>query len=60
MSGSFDSMRWNVCVHRPDLGLYSHPKVGGVFFWGGGGGWGREGGDGGERGGGGEWSQKPC
>ena len=19
-------MRWNACVHRPDLGLYSHPK----------------------------------
>ena len=25
-SGSFESVRWNVCVHRPDLGLYSHPK----------------------------------
>ena len=27
MSGSFESMRWNACVHRLDLGLYSHPKV---------------------------------
>ena len=26
MSGSFDSLRWNVCVHILDLGLYSHPK----------------------------------
>ena len=26
MSGSFYSMRWNACVHRLDLGLYSHPK----------------------------------
>ena len=26
MSGSFESMRWNACVHRLDLGLYSHPK----------------------------------
>ena len=25
-SGSFESMRWNACVHRLDLGLYSHPK----------------------------------
>ena len=25
-SGSFESVRWNACVHRPDLGLYSHPK----------------------------------
>ena len=23
-------MRWNTCVHRLDLGLYSHPKE----FWG--------------------------
>ena len=30
MSGSFESMRWNACVHRLDLGLYSHPKE----FWG--------------------------
>ena len=22
----FESLRWNACVHRPDLGLYSHPK----------------------------------
>ena len=26
MSGSFESVRWNTCVHRLDLGLYSHPK----------------------------------
>ena len=26
MSGSFESARWNACVHRLDLGLYSHPK----------------------------------
>ena len=25
-SGSFESVRWNACVHRLDLGLYSHPK----------------------------------
>ena len=25
-SGSFESERWNACVHRLDLGLYSHPK----------------------------------
>ena len=31
MSGSFESVRWNDCVHRLDLGLYSHPKE----FWGG-------------------------
>ena len=30
MSGSFESMRWNACVHRLDLGLYSHP----IDFWG--------------------------
>ena len=30
MSGSFESVRWNACVHRLDLGLYSHPKG----FWG--------------------------
>ena len=30
MSGSFESFRWNACVHRIDLGLYSHPKE----FWG--------------------------
>ena len=30
MSGSFGSVRWNACVHRLDLGLYSHPKE----FWG--------------------------
>ena len=22
----FESVRWNVCVHRLDFGLYSHPK----------------------------------
>ena len=26
MSGSFGSVRWNACVHRLDLGLYSHPE----------------------------------
>ena len=26
MSGSFESLRWNACVHRLHLGLYSHPK----------------------------------
>ena len=26
MSGSFESVRWTACVHRLDLGLYSHPK----------------------------------
>ena len=30
MSGSFESVRWNTCAHRLDLGLYSHPKE----FWG--------------------------
>ena len=30
MSGSLESMQWNTCVHRLDLGLYSHPKE----FWG--------------------------
>ena len=29
-SGSFESVRWNACVLRLDLGLYSHPKE----FWG--------------------------
>ena len=29
MSGSFESVWWNACVHRLDLGLYSHPKE----FW---------------------------
>ena len=29
-TGSFRSVRWNACVHRLDLGLYSHPKE----FWG--------------------------
>ena len=33
-SGSFESVRWNACVHRLDLGLYSHPKdfLGGIEF----------------------------
>ena len=26
MSESVDSVRWNACVHRLDLALYSHPK----------------------------------
>ena len=26
MSGSFESVRWKACVHRLDLGSYSHPK----------------------------------
>ena len=26
MSGSFESLRWNACVHILDLGLYSHWK----------------------------------
>ena len=26
MSGSFESIQWNGCVHRLDLRLYSHPK----------------------------------
>ena len=26
MSGSFESLWWNACVHRLDLSLYSHPK----------------------------------
>ena len=26
MSGSFETVPWNACVHRLDLGLYSHPK----------------------------------
>ena len=30
MSGYFESVQWNACVHRLDLGLYSHPKE----FWG--------------------------
>ena len=29
MSGSVESVRWNACVHRLDLSLYSHPKE----FW---------------------------
>ena len=29
MSGSLASVRRNACVHRPDLGFYSHPKE----FW---------------------------
>ena len=30
MSGSFESVRRNACVHRLDLGIYSHPKEFGV------------------------------
>ena len=30
MSGSFESVRWNACVHKLDLDLYSHLKE----FWG--------------------------
>ena len=30
MSGSFESVQWNACVNRLDLGLYCHPKE----FWG--------------------------
>ena len=30
MSGSFESVRRNACVHRLDLGLSSHP----IEFWG--------------------------
>ena len=26
MSGSFESVQWNACVHRLDLGLNSHQK----------------------------------
>ena len=26
MSGSFESLKWNVCAHRLDLDLYSHSK----------------------------------
>ena len=25
-SGSFESVRWNACVHKLDFGLYSHPN----------------------------------
>ena len=30
MSGFFESVPWNACVHRLDLHLYSNPKE----FWG--------------------------
>ena len=26
MSGPLESLRWNACVHRLDLGLHFHPK----------------------------------
>ena len=26
MSGFLESVQWNACVHRLDLGLYSHPR----------------------------------
>ena len=29
MPESLESVRWNTCVHRLDLGLYSHPEE----FW---------------------------
>ena len=32
MSASSESVRWNACAHRLDLGIYSHPKEFGVFF----------------------------
>ena len=31
MSGPFESVGWNVCVHRPDLGLCSHQKE--LYQW---------------------------
>ena len=30
ISGCFESVRWNACMHRLDLGLYTNPKE----FWG--------------------------
>ena len=30
MPGSLESVRWNACVHRQELGLFSHLKE----FWG--------------------------
>ena len=30
MSRSFEPVRWNTCVYKLDLGLYSHPEE----FWG--------------------------
>ena len=33
MSGSFESVRWNACVHRLDLGSYSHPEEECVFLF---------------------------
>ena len=30
MSRSLESVRWNACVHKLDLDLYTHPKE----FWG--------------------------
>ena len=36
MSGAFESLRWNACMHRLDLVLYSHPEE--FCFAGGGGG----------------------
>ena len=26
MSGTFESLQWNACVHRLDIGLYSYSK----------------------------------
>ena len=44
MSVSFESVRWNACVYKLDLGLYSHPIEFFFFFFflGGGGGGGVE------------------
>ena len=33
MSGSFESVRWNACVHRLDLDSYSHPKEVFILFY---------------------------
>ena len=30
MSGPFESVRWNACVHTIVLGVYSHLKFGGM------------------------------
>ena len=26
LSGSFDSVRWNACVHKLNVSVFSHPK----------------------------------
>ena len=33
MSGSFETVWWNACMHRLDVGLYSHLKVWGNGVW---------------------------